>query len=634
MFKRFRASSSQSDCSAVLAAINRSQAVIEFNLDGTVITANDNFLKVLGYTLDEIRGKHHSLFCAAGYRESAAYQEFWSRLRRGEFEAGLFKRVSKDGREVWIQATYNPVLDADGKPVRVVKFALDVTARTLDAARVRVALDKVASNVMVADPDGKILYMNEAVLAMFRANAAEIRKQLPQFDPDRVLGSNFDSFHKSPSHQRNLLAQLTSTHSAEMQLGDAVLRIIATPVIDDSGRRLGTVVQWVDRTAEVSTEKEIAFVVEAAQAGDLTRRIRDKGEAGFFATLAKGINSILEGNAKLVQQVKESVSEVFRSAEEISTGNTNLSQRTEEQASSLEETASSMEEMTSTVRQNADNAAQANQLAAAARTQAEKGGAVVSQAVAAMSAINTSSKKIADIIGVIDEIAFQTNLLALNAAVEAARAGDQGRGFAVVASEVRGLASRSAEAAKEIKALIQDSVSKVEQGSRLVNDSGQTLADIVASVKKVTDIVSEIAAASGEQASGIDQVNKAVTQMDEVTQHNAALVEEASAAAQALSDQASRLDAMMARFKVIESDAPAWSGAERRMDDAWMKDSAPAPKARPAGAAAERRGPGRPWSAGKAAAARKEAKPADKSAPAKARSTGTDGDADASWTEF
>ncbi|MEY4761515.1 MAG: hypothetical protein RLZZ200_1371, partial [Pseudomonadota bacterium] len=254
----------------------------------------------------------------------------------------------------------------------------------------------------------------------------------------------------------------------------------------------------------------------------------------------------------VISQVKDAASEVHRGADEISQGNTNLSQRTEEQASSLEETASSMEEMTSTVKQNADNAGQANQLAVAARDQAEKGGAVVAKAVRAMSEINDSSKRIADIIGVIDEIAFQTNLLALNAAVEAARAGEQGRGFAVVATEVRNLAGRSATAAKEIKGLIQDSVKKVDEGSVLVTQSGATLEQIVSAVKKVTDIVAEIAAASQEQSAGIEQVNKAVMQLDELTQQNAALVEQASAASQSMADQARGLNETMARYRVEE----------------------------------------------------------------------------------
>jgi methyl-accepting chemotaxis protein len=236
-------------------------------------------------------------------------------------------------------------------------------------------------------------------------------------------------------------------------------------------------------------------------------------------------------------------------AEEISSGNLDLSKRTEEQAGSLEETASSMEELTSTVKNNADNAAQANELALATCEEAERGGRVVGSAGAAMSAINVASKKIADIIGVIDEIAFQTNLLALNAAVEAARAGEHGRGFAVVASEVRNLASRSAVAAKEIKALIQDSVGKVNEGTKLVDESGKVLGEIVVRVKRVTTVMGEIASSSREQASGIEQVNKALTMMDTVTQQNAALVEQASAAAHALNDQANDLTKLIEHYR-------------------------------------------------------------------------------------
>jgi methyl-accepting chemotaxis protein len=307
---------------------------------------------------------------------------------------------------------------------------------------------------------------------------------------------------------------------------------------------------------------------------------------------------------------------VLRGAEEISQGNANLSQRTEEQSSSLEETASSMEEMTSTVKQNADNAGQANQLATAARDQAEKGGAVVGSAVKAMGDINDSSKKISDIISVIDEIAFQTNLLALNAAVEAARAGEQGRGFAVVATEVRSLAGRSATAAKEIKELIQDSVRKVEDGSLLVTQSGQTLEQIVLSVKKVSDIVAEIAAASREQSSGIEQVNKAVMQMDEMTQQNAALVEQATAASQSMADQARDLTKMMDRFQVGEAGS---AGRASR--------SEAVPAARP-----ERRSANRPF-AGKPRLAAKRAAVEKAEAPAERRVAVANG-GDADWREF
>jgi methyl-accepting chemotaxis protein len=305
-------------------------------------------------------------------------------------------------------------------------------------------------------------------------------------------------------------------------------------------------------------------------------------------------------------------------ADEISRGNLDLSQRTEEQASSLEETAASMEQMTSMVKSNADNAAQANQLAAAAREQAERGGKVVSSAVAAMREINVASKKIADIIGVIDDIAFQTNLLALNAAVEAARAGEQGRGFAVVASEVRNLASRSAGAAKEIKILIQDSVAKVSDGTRLVDDSGKALGEIVTGVKKVTDVMAEIAASSMEQAAGIEQVNKAVTSMDSVTQQNAALVEQASAAAHTLTEQAANLTELIARYR-LDKDAVA-----APLPPARLPPAPPAEGANAAVPAVERRGATRPFRGKKESTPR--AKP-----PAERQAASGD---DEVWQEF
>ncbi len=453
----------------------------------------------------------------------------------------------------------------------------DTKATADEMMQIKVALDNVSSSVMMADNDNVIMYMNSAVTKLMKESESAIKHDLQDFDADSLIGTCIDVFHKNAAHQQQLLKNLTSPYTAQIEVGGLIFRLTANPVVNDQGLRLGTAVEWVDRTNEVAVEKEVENIVQAAKAGDLDQRLEIAGKEGFFLQLSEGINEMIgtisnsfndvarvmramsdgdltqkitddyEGTYADVQndinatidkfedvvgQIVES-SEFFKStSEEIASGNNNLSQRAEEQASTLEETASSMEELTGTVKNNADNAQQANQLAASARGTAEKGGEVVKEAVIAMEEINSSSTKIAEIIGVIDEIAFQTNLLALNASVEAARAGEQGRGFAVVATEVRNLAGRSATAAKEIKDLITDSAEKVENGSKLVNESGETLSEIVAGVKKVGDIISEIAAASSEQSAGIDQINKAVSQMDEMTQQNAALAEEASAASE------------------------------------------------------------------------------------------------------
>lgn len=603
-----------------------------------------------------------------------------------------------------------------------------------DNQRVKAALDNVTTNVMISDIDRNIIYMNKSVAEMLANAESDVRKVLPNFNASRLLGSNMDQFHKRPEHQKNLLASFTNTHTAQIQVGVRTFRLIANPIINDLGQRLGSVVEWADRTDEVAAQKDVNSLVDAAINGELSKRIELKGMTGFthdiaekinqmldaitvpfnvvggylqhiaegvlpgrindeykgdyeaykksmnrttnilkgfvdslqyvtneqtkgdvdaliddsrfrgfYQAMAQGVNNMVTGNIQdnnkamacvqafgegnfdaplarfpgkkasvndIIEQVrnhlkaliadttmlseaaldgniqtradaskhqgdfrkiveginatletivtpiitvKSAVDSISTAAKEISAGNADLSHRTEQQAASLEETASSMEELASTVKQNADNAKQANQMALTASDVAIKGGNVVQQVVNTMTAINESARKIVDIISVIDGIALQTNILALNAAVEAARAGEQGRGFAVVASEVRNLAQRSAAAAKEIKGLIGDSVEKVEDGSKLVGEAGKTMDEIVVSVKRVADIMSEIAAASAEQSSGIDQVNQAVTQMDEVTQQNAALVEQAAAAAESLEEQAATLSDTVANFR-LDSD--------------------------------------------------------------------------------
>ena len=504
----------------------------------------------------------------------------------------------------------NPVVGADGERLGTAVEWADLTheleaqdqdRRRLEAEReharenlrIRTALDHVSSSVMMADREHRIVYMNRRMRELFQEAEADIRADLPDFRADALEGSSIERFHRDRAGEGATLDALRQAEDRQIDLGRRSFRLVANVVVTGDGERLGTAVEWTDRTAEVAVENEVEGIVAAARSGDLGRRIHLDDKRGFFRHLGAGINALLdevsnvfddiaavmsamsEGDlsrairrdyqgtfgkvradvnetlthlADMVERLRESADAISTASSEISTGNTNLSARTEQQAASLQETASSMEELTSTVRNNADNAQQGNQLAGSARALAERGGSVVSSAVQAMEAIDTASRRIAEIIGVIDEIAFQTNLLALNASVEAARAGEQGRGFAVVATEVRNLASRSAAAAKEIKTLIRDSGEKVRVGAELVNESGVTLTEIVTAVKRVGDIVAEIAAASAEQAAGIDQVNQAVTSMDELTQQNAALAEQTSAASASLYEKAQEMDELMRFF--------------------------------------------------------------------------------------
>ena len=466
------------------------------------------------------------------------------------------------------------------------KMQADLKAR-LDAER-RVA----GTAMLIAGADGSVAYANPAMRNLLGQYRPTLARYLPRADLDQLEGQPLAQLQPERSFDP---ARLDAIDQRELAFGSAVFVQTAAPVVSPEGERLGVVVEWRDRSQEVAVEAEVGEVIEAAAAGDLSKRIEVAGKSGFFRRLAEGVDGMLDANAgtmsdvqrvlaalargdltqrittdyrgvfgrmrddtnatverltETMQRVQAAVDAIRTAAREIAAGNSDLSARSEQQAASLEETAASMEELTSTVKNNAESSQQARQLATGAADVASRGGAVVEQVVEQMDGITAASRRIENIIGVIDGIAFQTNILALNAAVEAARAGEQGRGFAVVASEVRALAQRSAEAAKEIKGLIGSSVERVDQGATLVAQAGGTMQEIVEAVRRVSDLMAEISAASQEQSTGIEQVNQTITHMDGVTQQNAAMVEQATAAAHSLQEQADDLAEVVAVFRL------------------------------------------------------------------------------------
>jgi methyl-accepting chemotaxis protein len=512
------------DFEGQVRAINETQAVIEFDLEGNILTANDNFLKTLGYQLDEVKGRHHRMFVTPALAESDEYKRFWDALGAGRYQSDEFMRMGKGGKQVWIRASYNPIFDLNGKPFKVVKYATEITAAKQMAIAVaeRQKQDELDAQSL-REKVAEILQVAEKVSIRDYSHPLSVRGE----DAIGQLGQGLASFFDEK--QRTELAEQQRTEQ-ERAIAEETTRKVAV----------------------------ILDVVNAVASGDFTVQIPDLGDDAV-GQVASALGSAVLSMRNALTEVTDVAGTVASAAQQLTEASGEISSGAQSQASSLEETASSLEEITSTIKQNTDNSQQARQLANGSKDIAERGGSVVTDAVKAMGEINQSSKKIADIITTIDEIAFQTNLLALNAAVEAARAGEQGRGFAVVAAEVRNLAQRSASAAKEIKTLIQDSVHKVEVGTDLVNRSGQTLNEIVTSVKRVTDIVSEIAAASREQLAGVEQVNMAVSQMDRVTQGNAAQTEEMSGTAGALLAHATQLSELVGGFRLNSDSEPVLS---------------------------------------------------------------------------
>jgi len=552
-----RARARLDELQAQVDALHKVQAVIEFDLDGTILTANANFLAALGYSLAEIVGRHHRMFVDGQEAESPAYRQFWARLGRGEFDEGQYKRLGKGGREVWIQASYNPVLDAQGKPYKVIKFATDITAETLRAADYagQLAAINKSQAVIEFDLEGTILSANANFLDTMGYRWEDIQGRHHSMFAD-------DAYRASAAYRAFWQKLGRGEYDAGQYLrhgkGGREIWIQASynPIFDASGKPVKVVKYATDVTAQVRGTQALQaalaqsrHVVQAARSGDLSLRVPTADKDGAVAELCQGINALVEVMAGLVRDIKGAAEVVGMGVRDIAAGNSDLSQRTEQQAASVEETASSVAEVSATVRQTADNARVAAELAVSAADVASRGGQVVRGVADTMSQISASSRRIADIIGVIDGIAFQTNILALNAAVEAARAGEQGRGFAVVASEVRSLAQRCGSAAREIKQLIGDSLEKVDAGSRLAESAGTNMEDIVASVVRVSTLIGQISQAAQEQNLGVQQINQAIAHIDHNTQQNAALVEEASAAAHSLQDQAGQLLEIVSGFQ-------------------------------------------------------------------------------------
>lgn len=554
----------------LVKAIDENNATVEFDLQGNVLAANDNFLKTLGYSRDELSSLSHRQLMPKDERDRPEYAKMWEELRCGKQLAGKFRRIAKDGREVWMEAAYNPIVGADGIPYKVVKYATDVTdieSLAFDRKAVLSAIGE-AQGVIEFSLSGALLSVNQKLRETLGLRESDTEQAMISdlMDADFVDGSSYREMWQ------NLAAGKFDSRIYEFSSlrGKRFMQGACTPVFDRHGDVFKVIACITDVTEaeldrqsaeemRVNNEQRTQNVVDMMRKGledladgDLAVQI-DTEFDGEYEQLRVDFNKATERLRNTISAVVSNSDGIRNEASEIARAADDLSRRTENQAATLEETSASLEELTASVKSAAEGAEKANVNVTEARTSAQASGAVVDEAISAMSAIENSSRQISQIIGVIDDIAFQTNLLALNAGVEAARAGDAGRGFAVVASEVRALAQRSSEAAKEIKDLISTSSEQVGTGVELVGRTGAALREILGSVTSISELVGDIANTAKEQSVGIGEINAAVNQIDQVTQQNAAMVEESTAASHSLMQEAEELAKLVAQFRVEAS---------------------------------------------------------------------------------